>query len=144
MMKIKVTDPDQPDLFAPKKVKIRIAKSTKEKAAITLVSLDRVFRYGRMMEDILLSLRYCYYVLAKPLIPDPMYDEMERDFMESGKCPKDSMLHHPGSDVQEDYLPHIRAFALYLLFAAYHGRVGQKAHETQFARCLARQPKRKR
>jgi hypothetical protein len=123
--------------------KVRIHKSTTEPAGVMLASLSKVFSYRRMTEDLLLALRYCYYVLAKPLVPDPMYDSMEKKFMESGKCPKDSPLHQCGSDRQEDYLPHVRALALYLMFAAYHSKVGQKQHEFQFAGTLGRLRKKK-
>lgn len=124
-MKIRIQK--QFELFAfPKKKKVRIVR---ERPAVALVALEKIFRYGNMMEDILLALRYCYYVAHKSVVSDSAYDAMELKYMESGKCPKDSPLARPGSDRQEDYLPHIRALSLYLLFAAYNQSVGSEEHK---------------
>lgn len=61
--------------------------------------------------DILMALRYCYYVKHTSILTDSEYDAMEAEYRDLyGDLPV-------GSDRPEDYTPAQRALALYLLFA---------------------------
>lgn len=119
MPKVRLNKKD-PDLFEqPKSIKVRIMESD-EPAGVVLETLATVIKYKNITEDLLLALRLSYYCDAESLVSDQVYDAIERGYMESGKCRKDSPLHSPGSDCRDHYYPHIRALALYMQFAAYH------------------------
>jgi len=64
-------------------------------------------------EDILLALRYAYYVHAKPLVPDTKYDEAETEYVNRPEI-EDTPLMNPGSDKEQDYPARVRALCLYL------------------------------
>lgn len=70
-------------------------------------------------EDFLLALRFNYYVRARSLVPDAMYDAAERDFLERPEI-EDSPLMNPGSDNPDDYPVHVKAFAMYLATKRWH------------------------
>jgi NAD-dependent DNA ligase len=53
------------------------------------------------LETEVMAHRYLYYVLAAPVIPDYVYDELERSAIEAAK--PESRLQRPGSDRAEDY-----------------------------------------
>lgn len=66
-------------------------------------------------EDILLALRYFYYVKAHSLVPDTIYDLAEKEFREREDTDIFSTpLNLPGSDNKEDYPHHVMALSLYL------------------------------
>lgn len=67
-------------------------------------------------EDFLMALRYAYYVKHAPLIPDSLYDQLEREYLNRPEV-EDSPLMQPGSDKEADYPRRIKALWLYL-FAA--------------------------
>ncbi len=61
------------------------------------------------LEDQVLLHRYCYYVLANPLIPDVIYDQIEREARKI--CPEDSVVHRIGSSLPSSYPEYIKEFA---------------------------------
>lgn len=65
-------------------------------------------------EDVLLALRFLYYVKAKPVVPDGRYDEAEKEFLERPETSDSSALMNPGSDNGDDYPDHVKALAFYL------------------------------
>lgn len=65
-------------------------------------------------EDTLMAFRFLYYVKAYTVIDDSRYDQAERAFMTKPGV-DDSPLMSPGSDLDEDYPPHIKALAVYLM-----------------------------
>jgi hypothetical protein len=66
------------------------------------------------MEDILMGLRYAYYVNNVSTIPDAIYDSWEA--AELRVAAKNSPLRKPGSDIKEDYELRIRALGMYFTF----------------------------
>lgn len=66
------------------------------------------------MEDILLGLRYAYYINNVSAVPDMVYDKWEKDCIRT--APKDSLLRKPGSDNKEDYPDRIRSLGMYFTF----------------------------
>lgn len=71
----------------------------------------------KLAEDFLLALRYHYYVKARSLVPDAVYDAAERDYMERPTTDTfSSMLSAPGSDNPDSYPDRVKALALYLAF----------------------------
>lgn len=61
------------------------------------------------LEDQILLHRYCYYVLASPLIPDVEYDKLE---VEARKIyPEDSVVHKIGSCLPSSYPEYIKNMA---------------------------------
>lgn len=65
-------------------------------------------------EDILLGLRYAYYINNVSAVPDMVYDKWEKKCL--GEAPKDSLLRKPGSDRKEDYSDRVRALGMYFTF----------------------------
>lgn len=65
--------------------------------------------------DLLMAYRYLYYVKGHSIVSDQAYDELEKEEIEFGAYGY-KMLKKPGSDRAEDYPPHIRSLALYLVF----------------------------
>lgn len=61
------------------------------------------------LEDEILLHRYCYYVLAQPLIPDCVYDKLERDAR--AVLPETSVVHKLGSSLPSDYPDYIKQLA---------------------------------
>jgi NAD-dependent DNA ligase len=59
-------------------------------------------------EQVLLN-RYCYYVLANPLIPDSVYDQIERAAREF--YPADNVVHKVGSCLPSSYPDRIKKLA---------------------------------
>lgn len=92
-------------------------------------------------EDFLLALRFLYYVKAKPVIPDAMYDAAERDFLDRPEV-LDSPLMNPGSDNPADYPEHVKALAFYLSMMGWQR--GQEAGNAQTAAQEPRQAPSKR
>lgn len=82
-------------------------------------------------EDFLLALRFLYYVKAKPVVPDAMYDAAERDFIDRPTV-EDSALMNPGSDNPDDYPGHVRALAFYLSMMGWQR--GQEAGRAEAAK----------
>lgn len=66
------------------------------------------------VEDEVMALRYAYYCKAISLVSDEDYDVLEA--LAKEECPKSSPVYKPGSDKEEDYPPHVRALAMYLIF----------------------------
>lgn len=64
-------------------------------------------------EDVLLALRFMYYVKHRPLLPDEMYDAAEREYLDRPDV-EDSPLMQPGSDKRADYPDRVIALAFYL------------------------------
>jgi len=79
-------------------------------------------------EDVLLALRFLYYVTAKPVTPDSVYDEAEREFIDRPEV-EDTLLMSPGSDNKDDYPEHVRALAFYLSYMGW--KTGQDAGASQ-------------
>lgn len=71
-------------------------------------------------EDMLMAFRFAYYCKAAPLIPDALYDQAEREFINRPEV-EDTPLMQPGSDNEGDYPRRIKALWLYL-FAAREDR----------------------
>lgn len=67
-------------------------------------------------EDVMLALRYLYYVKARPVVPDALYDAAERHLLARTDLPDESLMLQPGSDNPEDYPDRVRALAFYLQF----------------------------
>src|SRR5437868_494576 len=65
-------------------------------------------------EDILLGLRYAYYVNHISAIPDMVYDKWEKRCL--GEVSQNSLLRKPGSDNKNDYPDRIRALGMYFTF----------------------------
>lgn len=61
------------------------------------------------LEEQVLLHRYCYYVLAHPLLPDAEYDKIEREAR--SVYPVDSVVHQIGSSLASSYSEDIRALA---------------------------------
>ncbi len=89
-------------------------------------------------EDFLLALRFLYYVKAKSVVPDAMYDAAERDFIDRPEI-LDSPLMNPGSDNPDDYPLHVRALAFYLSMMGWQR--GQEAGVAEAAAKSAKTPK---
>lgn len=73
-------------------------------------------------EDLVLAYRYCYYCKGVSLVPDHVYDRLEKEAREVAEL--DSPLHLPGSDLPDHYRPSIRALATYLLMRIYEKQQG--------------------
>jgi NAD-dependent DNA ligase len=58
-------------------------------------------RDWKSIESEVLAARYAYYILAKPIMSDRHYDDLER--MAKQICPENSEVHSIGSTHQEDY-----------------------------------------
>lgn len=67
----------------------------------------------QLAEDILLALRYNYYVRARPSVPDHHYDAAEREFMFRDNIPEASPMNQPGSDDVASYPSRVVALSLY-------------------------------
>lgn len=68
-----------------------------------------------LAEDILVALRFFYYVKSRPLVPDPMYDQIEKEYMARPTTDEfTTPLNLPGSDKPDDYSDRVKALALYL------------------------------
>ena len=65
-------------------------------------------------EDVLMALRYAYYVEAKPLVADATYDTAEAAYLQRDDIPEDSGVMNPGSDNAKDYSKSQHALALYM------------------------------
>jgi len=77
-----------------------------------------IARVPSLAEDILLALRFFYYVKARPLVPDPHYDQAEREYMNRDTTNAfDNPLNEPGSDNADDYPDRVKALALYMALA---------------------------
>lgn len=71
-----------------------------------------------LAEDVLLALRYHYYCKTRSLVPDALYDSMEREFMARPDTDAFSTpVNHPGSDNPDDYSDRVKALALYIAIA---------------------------
>jgi len=68
-----------------------------------------------LAEDVLMALRFLYYVKARPVVPDALYDALEMEYL-TQEVPDDSPLLNPGSDNPADYEDHVKALAFYLSF----------------------------
>lgn len=64
------------------------------------------------LEEQVLLHRYCYYVLADPILPDSEYDKIEREARYI--YPSDSVVHLVGSSLPSSYPEHIKQMALKL------------------------------
>jgi len=53
------------------------------------------------LEEQVLVHRYCYYVLANPLVPDVVYDQIEREARKV--YPEDNVVHKVGSSLPSSY-----------------------------------------
>jgi NAD-dependent DNA ligase len=58
------------------------------------------------LEKEVLIHRYCYYVLAEPLLPDAEYDKIERAAREA--LPESSPVHGVGSSLPSSYSDDIK------------------------------------
>lgn len=67
-------------------------------------------------EELALAHRYLYYVRNTPVVSDEDYDTIEKEVLEFGGVPRNSLLRKPGSDNAKDYPEHIRALGMYLIF----------------------------
>jgi NAD-dependent DNA ligase len=56
-------------------------------------------------ETEVLAHRYLYYVLGEPVLPDLVYDVLEREAR--GICPRESPVHRVGSSLPSDYPEHV-------------------------------------
>lgn len=65
-------------------------------------------------EDVLMALRYHYYVNHKPICTDGAYDVAERDFLERPTTDFESPVSAVGSDIPESYPLRIRLLAGYM------------------------------
>lgn len=65
-------------------------------------------------EDVLMALRFLYYVKAYSAIPDDRYDQSERHFINREDI-EDSPLMNPGSDNADDYPERTRALGFYIM-----------------------------
>lgn len=83
-------------------------------------------------EDILCAMRFLYYVKAKPVVPDALYDEMEREFINRPETPDEGPLMNPGSDRKEDYSERVKALAFYLAVLGWEAGQRSKAPETTY------------
>ncbi len=70
----------------------------------------------KLEEDVLMALRFLYYIKAKSVVPDARYDEAEKEYLLRDGT-DDSLLMNPGSDNPVDYPPQIHPLALYLALA---------------------------
>ena len=61
----------------------------------------------KRIETEVLAHRYCYYVLADPVIPDGAYDLLERDARAA--LPDTSPVHGVGSSLPSSYGPEVVA-----------------------------------
>ena len=61
-----------------------------------------------------MAMRFLYYVKTKPVIPDHLYDQAEKEFLARPEI-RDSPLMNPGSDLAEDYQERVRALAFYCM-----------------------------
>lgn len=68
----------------------------------------------RLEEDVLLALRFLYYVKAHSAIPDDRYDQAEKKFLAREDI-EESLLMNPGSDCADDYPERARALGFYIL-----------------------------
>mgnify|MGYP003341004746 CR=1 FL=1 len=64
-------------------------------------------------EDEVMAHRYLYYVLASPVLPDAVYDVIERRAREV--CPPESVVHKVGSSLPSSYTTQQIALAKRLL-----------------------------
>lgn len=84
-----------------------------------------------LAEDILMALRFFYYVKARPLVPDSMYDKIEKEYLTRSSTDEfTTPLNLPGSDKPDDYSDRVKALALYLGlndFAKLKAMAAQKA-----------------
>ncbi len=55
----------------------------------------------KSIELLCLAHRYLYYVKMNPVISDQKYDLIEKEALKS--VSRDSLLHKPGSDLEQDY-----------------------------------------
>jgi hypothetical protein len=78
----------------------------------------------KLDEDVLMALRFLYYVKAKPVVPDAKYDEAEKEYTDREEV-EDSPVMYPGSDKASDYPDHIKALAFYLSLLGWEA--GQRA-----------------
>ena len=70
-----------------------------------------------LAEDFLMALRYHYYVKGRGLVPDSMYDAMEKEFLARPDTDEfESPILLPGSDNLADYSDRVKCLALYLAF----------------------------
>lgn len=65
--------------------------------------------------DLIQAYRYLYYCKGISVLSDQAYDALEKEEMEFG-AHGGILKEAPSSDNPEDYRPHIRALALYLVF----------------------------
>jgi hypothetical protein len=77
-------------------------------------------RFRRMREasfgvDLIFAYRFLYYVKGISILSDKAYDELERKEIKTGDG-GDLLETSVGSDVADDYPPHVRALASYLIF----------------------------
>lgn len=78
-------------------------------------------------EDFLMALRFLYYVKSKPVVPDAMYDQAEKEYMARPEATCDALM-NPGSDNAKDYPDHVKALAFYLSMMGWErGQEGVKA-----------------
>jgi NAD-dependent DNA ligase len=61
-------------------------------------------------ENEVMAHRYLYYVLSEPILPDLVYDTIERQAREV--CPPESPVHGVGSSLSSSYTPEQIAKAL--------------------------------
>lgn len=69
--------------------------------------------------DLLLAYRFLYYVKHAKAIPDKAYDDLKQEEVEYG-CGGKTLREFAGMKRAEDYPPHIRALARYLIFKHDH------------------------
>lgn len=86
------------------------AEKTLEAGAIELLEAMT----ERLEEDVLMALRFLYYVKAYSAIPDHLYDQAEKRFIARPEI-EDTPIMNPGSDFEEDYPERCRALAFYLM-----------------------------
>ena len=74
------------------------------------------------LRDILMALRWAYYVKGMSLVTDYEYDKLEKEFIAQGGPPLPV-----GSSNPEDYPPGIRALGVYLILGGESPRPAKKA-----------------
>ena len=106
--------------FRPKKTKAAAGK--RRQVVLTVSRLTKVFQLD-FHANILLALRYAYYVKSRPLVTDEIYDNIERAYF-GNKTEIHPKMRLPGSDREADYPPSIRALYMYLALAMHERRKG--------------------
>lgn len=109
--------PTSPKHYTNKKKEMIARDDARMEAHLAVSKVSEVSSFV----DLVAAHQFLYYVEHISLISDKAYDEMEKELREMGPS-INIVLSRPGSDVREDYPPHIRALALYL--ALKYGKKG--------------------